>query len=186
MPSRWLVDIVGRRLTRVVTADELDAVDAPWLKHVASFAGGVRMSAFPATEQEHNLRRLTDPASVRLGPLAVDPAFRRGQALIRARRSSAFTVYDGNLTGHTVRSPAAAGALVSPTRLERWAGCPLRYFFESALSPNTFWVELSNLDFSPGAPTLRLPLGEGEKTIYAGDASASFEEADPFPFLGVA
>lgn len=62
----------------------------------------------------------------------------------------------------------------------------LRYFFESALSPNTFWVELGNLDFSPGAPTLRLPLGEGEKTIYAGDASAEFEEADPFPFLGVA
>ena len=133
VPSRWLVEIVGRRLTRVITADELDAVDAPWLEHVASFAGGVRMSAFPATEQEHNLRRLTDPAGVGLGPLAVDPAFRRGQALIRARRSSAFTVYDGNLTGHTVRSPAAAGALVSPTRLERWAGCPLRYFFEYVL-----------------------------------------------------
>ncbi|MCV7280923.1 linear amide C-N hydrolase [Mycolicibacterium flavescens] len=61
----------------------------------------------------------------------------------------------------------------------------LRYFFESALSPNTFWVELGNLDFSPGAPTLRLSLGEGEKTIYAGDASARFEPADPFPFLGV-
>ncbi|MGV0790536.1 linear amide C-N hydrolase [Mycolicibacterium sp. XJ1819] len=60
-----------------------------------------------------------------------------------------------------------------------------RYFFESALSPNTFWVELHNLDFSEGAPTLRLPLGEGEKTIYAGDASGSFEKAEPFPFLGV-
>ncbi|KUI22893.1 choloylglycine hydrolase [Mycobacterium sp. GA-1285] len=62
----------------------------------------------------------------------------------------------------------------------------LRYFFESALSPNTFWVELGNLDFSPGAPTLRLPLGEGEKTIYAGDASSKFEQAEPFPFPGVA
>lgn len=62
----------------------------------------------------------------------------------------------------------------------------LRYFFESALSPNTFWVELRNLDLSPGAPTLRLPLGEGEKSIYAGDASSEFEEADPFPFLGAA
>ncbi|SEH59723.1 choloylglycine hydrolase [Mycolicibacterium rutilum] len=61
----------------------------------------------------------------------------------------------------------------------------LRYFFESALSPNTFWVELDNLDLSPGAPTKRLPLGEGEKTIYAGDASARFEQADPFAFLGV-
>lgn len=62
----------------------------------------------------------------------------------------------------------------------------LRYFFESALSPNTFWVELGNLDFSPGAPTLRLQLGEGEKTIYAGDASSAFERAEPFTFLSVA
>ncbi|OBG18564.1 choloylglycine hydrolase [Mycolicibacterium celeriflavum] len=61
----------------------------------------------------------------------------------------------------------------------------LRYFFESALSPNTFWVELRNIDFAPGAPTLRLNLGEGERTIYAGDASAEFKPADPFPFLGV-
>ena len=26
----------------------------------------------------------------------------------------------------------------------------LRYFFESALSPNAFWVDLKNLDFSAG------------------------------------
>ena len=61
----------------------------------------------------------------------------------------------------------------------------LRYFFESALSPNTFWVELKNLDLSEGAPTLRLNLGEGEKAIYAGDASAQFVQAEPFTFLGV-
>jgi penicillin V acylase-like amidase (Ntn superfamily) len=61
----------------------------------------------------------------------------------------------------------------------------LRYFFESALSPNTFWVELNNIDFSEGAPTLRLPLGEGEKTIYAGDAGSEFAPVAPFAFLGV-
>ncbi len=61
----------------------------------------------------------------------------------------------------------------------------LRYFFESALSPNTFWVELRNLDFSEGAPTKRLRLGEGEKTVYAGDASAQFEQAEPFAFMAV-
>ncbi|MEE6168867.1 MULTISPECIES: linear amide C-N hydrolase [unclassified Mycolicibacterium] len=60
-----------------------------------------------------------------------------------------------------------------------------RYFFESALSPNTFWVELANLDFSAGAPTLRLDLGEGEKTVYAGDASSQFEPAQPFTFMTV-
>jgi choloylglycine hydrolase len=60
-----------------------------------------------------------------------------------------------------------------------------RYFFESALSPNTFWVELANLDFSAGAPTLRLDLGEGEKTVYAGDASSQFRPAQPFTFMTV-
>ncbi|MBB2992236.1 choloylglycine hydrolase [Mycolicibacterium iranicum] len=61
----------------------------------------------------------------------------------------------------------------------------LRYFFESALSPNTFWVDLNKLDLGDGAPTLRLPLGDGEKTIYAGDAAGSFQVAEPFEFLGL-
>lgn len=61
-----------------------------------------------------------------------------------------------------------------------------RYFFESALSPNTFWVELRNIDFAEGAPTTKLTLGEGETTVYAGDASAQFEAAEPFAFLAVA
>jgi penicillin V acylase-like amidase (Ntn superfamily) len=60
-----------------------------------------------------------------------------------------------------------------------------RYFFESALSPNTFWVELKNLDFAEGAPVQKLVLGQGEQTIYAGDASSKFEHAEPFAFLGV-
>ncbi|MGV0851383.1 linear amide C-N hydrolase [Mycolicibacterium phlei] len=61
----------------------------------------------------------------------------------------------------------------------------LRYFFESALSPNTFWVDLHKLDFSEGAPTRRLTLGEGEKAIFAGDTSSQFEQAEPFTFLGL-
>lgn len=62
----------------------------------------------------------------------------------------------------------------------------LRYFFESALSPSTFWVDVDKLDFSPGAPVRKLDLGEGEKAIYAGDTSAEFVAAEPFTFLGVA
>lgn len=61
----------------------------------------------------------------------------------------------------------------------------LRYFFESALSPNTFWVDVKNLDLSAGAPVQMLSLGEGEKTIYAGDVSSKFTPAEPFTFLGV-
>ncbi|OAN36398.1 linear amide C-N hydrolase [Mycolicibacterium iranicum] len=61
----------------------------------------------------------------------------------------------------------------------------LRYFFESALSPSTFWVDLNNLDLGEGAPTLRLELGEGQKTVYTGETSAQFQKAEPFTFLGV-
>ncbi len=61
----------------------------------------------------------------------------------------------------------------------------LRYFFESALSPSTFWVDLNNLDLGEGAPTLRLDLGEGQKTVYTGETSAEFQKAEPFTFLGV-
>ncbi len=61
-----------------------------------------------------------------------------------------------------------------------------RYFFESALSPNTFWVEMKNLDFGVGAPARRLRLSDEEMMVYAGDASGAFEEATPFAFLAVA
>ncbi|MDG4665144.1 linear amide C-N hydrolase [Mycobacterium sp. 236(2023)] len=60
-----------------------------------------------------------------------------------------------------------------------------RYFFESALSPSTFWVDLANLDLGDGAPTLKLDLGEGQKTVYTGETSGQFEKADPFTFLGI-
>lgn len=61
----------------------------------------------------------------------------------------------------------------------------LRYFFESALSPSTFWVDLKNLDFGDTAPTKRLVLGEGQKAVFTGETSAQFEPAEPFTFLGL-
>ncbi len=132
VPSRWLLDVVGGRTGRRLWSDDLARLEAPWIQHVASFAGGVRHAAFPATAQEHHLRRLVaSPAGV--PEVASDPAFRRGQVLLRARRSAAFTAYDGNLAGVAVPSPADGTTLVSPTRLERWAACPLRYFFVDLL-----------------------------------------------------
>lgn len=59
------------------------------------------------------------------------------------------------------------------------------YFFESALTPNTFWVDLNKADFSPGAKVLRLDLGKDQRNVYAGDALKDFKEAPPFKFLGL-
>ena len=58
-----------------------------------------------------------------------------------------------------------------------------RYYFESARSPNVFWVDLGDFNFAPGQPVKKLTLTGG--AIYAGDAAAKFENAKPFVFLPV-
>ena len=59
----------------------------------------------------------------------------------------------------------------------------LRYFFESSLTPNTFWVNLQELDLSEGAPVLKLSIANGE--TYHGNATKDFKPAQAFRFMGV-
>ncbi|MBD9168546.1 linear amide C-N hydrolase [uncultured Parabacteroides sp.] len=59
----------------------------------------------------------------------------------------------------------------------------LVYFFESSLTPNTFWVCLHDLDFSKDAPVLKLPIADGE--IYHGNTAKEFKPAQPFKFMGI-
>jgi choloylglycine hydrolase len=59
------------------------------------------------------------------------------------------------------------------------------YFFESALTPNTFWVDLKKIDFSPGTGKVKkLDLGENQNHTFAGDATGAFKESSPSNFLG--
>lgn len=58
----------------------------------------------------------------------------------------------------------------------------LVYYFETALTPNTFWVNFKDIDFSSAGGVKKLSLVNGE--TYAGNAVASFVSAAPFPFLG--
>ena len=58
------------------------------------------------------------------------------------------------------------------------------YFFESALTPNVFWVDLTKFDFDAGASVRKLDLGPGESHTFAGESSAQFVTAEPFTFLG--
>lgn len=58
------------------------------------------------------------------------------------------------------------------------------YFFESALTPNTFWVDLSKVDFAVGAQVLKLDLGRDQRNVFAGDALGQFQPSAPFAFLG--
>lgn len=59
----------------------------------------------------------------------------------------------------------------------------LLYFFESSLTPNTFWVNLREIDLSEGAPVLKLSIANGE--TYHGNATKDFKPAQPFKFMGV-
>ncbi|SHL59336.1 penicillin amidase Cysteine peptidase. MEROPS family C59 [Chitinophaga jiangningensis] len=57
----------------------------------------------------------------------------------------------------------------------------LVYFFETALTPNTFWVNFKDVDFSEKAPVKKLGLTKGE--TYAGNAVKSFVNTPAFKFL---
>ena len=59
----------------------------------------------------------------------------------------------------------------------------LRYFFESSLTPNTFWVNLKDLNLSDGAPVLKLSVANEE--TYNGNAAKDFKPAQPFEFMGI-
>ena len=83
--------------------------------------------AFPATDQEHRLRALLAAGT------AADPVLTAGIEVVSARRSHRFTRFDGNLAGLQIASPAAPGSVTSPTRLERWAVCPLAYLLQDVL-----------------------------------------------------
>lgn len=62
----------------------------------------------------------------------------------------------------------------------------LQYFFESAVSPNIFWVDLNKIDFAPrGNNASKLDLGPNQSTIYSGQASEHFKPATPFEFAGL-
>lgn len=56
-----------------------------------------------------------------------------------------------------------------------------RYYFESTRSPNVFWVNLDDLDFTAENPVKKLTISNGE--LFAGNTAEKFEIAEPFEFL---
>ena len=55
------------------------------------------------------------------------------------------------------------------------------YLFDSATTPNAFWVEMADLDLSDGAPVKKLPIAGGK--YYAGNTAERFVEETPFKWL---
>lgn len=55
------------------------------------------------------------------------------------------------------------------------------YFFDSATSPNAFWIPLDELDLKEGAPVKKLTVAGGK--VYSGDAADKFVATPAFAFL---
>lgn len=55
------------------------------------------------------------------------------------------------------------------------------YYFDNVLTPNLFWLDLKEIDFSPKAKIKKLSLTHGE--IYAGNAVKDLKDSKSFVFL---
>lgn len=136
LASRWALDAVAQLVgTSRVSDRDLLRVDHPDVVHVASYVDGLVTAATPLDVREHELRALLRwheaGRDVRHHPIA-SPAVVAGVATVLARRGASFSEWDGNLAGRPVPSPAG-GAVLSASRLETYASCPLRYFLGNVL-----------------------------------------------------
>lgn len=55
------------------------------------------------------------------------------------------------------------------------------YYFDSATTPNAFWINLADLNLKEGAGVKKLTLSGGK--VYSGNVAGSFMPAKPFAFL---
>ena len=134
VPSRWVLDIASALAGARWWTDDLLHARVDWVEHEASFDAGLRTLSFPATEQEHHLRSLLIAGPAGAGDLAAtttDRVLASNAGVVAARRSTAFTRFDGNLDGLAVPSPV--DGIMSATRLQTWAGCPFAYFVAQLL-----------------------------------------------------
>lgn len=96
--------------------------------------------------------------------------------------ASVFSVIRNTSVPFGISSPSEPN--ISSTRWRSVADHKsLRYYFETALTPNTFWVELSQADFRPGQPVRKLALDNNQ--TYAGNTVKQFKKAVPFQFAGL-
>ena len=138
-PSRWLLDTATALAGRRVESGDLERLagdeSCDWFEHVPSFSGRVLHAGFPATDQEFRLRALAPASRSYDLPFDDDPVLARGAELAAARASDRFTRFDGNLSALNLSE--LTGSVMSPTSLEAWADCPMRYLFKHVLGVQT-------------------------------------------------
>lgn len=62
----------------------------------------------------------------------------------------------------------------------------MKYYFESALMPNVFWIDFKKIDFSSKTGQIqKLALGKGQTNLFSGEVSKEFKTDKSFKFLSI-
>jgi ATP-dependent helicase/nuclease subunit B len=137
LPSRWLLPSL-----RVLSgepglqATRWESLSGAWLAGSPSYAASLARASVMPSEQEWRIRAVLagHGSGVPVDEvLDGDEVVRRAMAMIRGWASDVLTRFDGDVSGHGIPDPAAAGQVVSPTALEAWAGCPHAYLVQRLL-----------------------------------------------------
>ncbi len=127
--------------------------------------------------------RAADPRSA-CHPGDADPDERKGAALtrcdvvLRSGCRQQIAVVALRRHGPTPDVGRLAGRMHSSTLWRTVADQKnLVYFFDSATSPNAFWVEFADLDFKEGAPVMKLTMAGGK--VCAGNVAPSSSRRSP-------
>ncbi len=129
VPSRWLLPTLARLRGRDVVATEWEPAPdetVAGLRVLPSYAGAVTSAATPGTDQEWRQRACA------AGLRTDDPVSRRAREMRQARRTGAFTRFDGLVGAHHLLD-RQTGAVLSPTSLETWFQCPHQYLVKQVL-----------------------------------------------------
>lgn len=140
LPSRWLTEAATLLAGRSIDTSEFAKLtDSAWFTKIPSFRAGVLESAVPATAQERRMRRLHLPARDprHRQVLAEHPRLAAGLDAIRARLSDRYSAWDGVIGAREGLAPSPHRP-ASPTSLENWATCPMRYFLGTVLRVEEF------------------------------------------------
>ncbi len=142
--SRWFLEQASVLEGSTVNSSALGELrNRPWLTTLPSMERALESvaAASPADQHDYDLERIwtwkRSGLETSAHPIAASGVLARSLALGRARyRSSNFTEWDGNLSGAVQNEGLAkrlADSALSPTSLEKWAGCPFSYFLGHVL-----------------------------------------------------
>jgi RecB family exonuclease len=132
-PSSLMTEAARRNAPDIASASELRRASAtayPWLMKLPSPLAAL----LTGTETEAWELRLRETVAMkRGGGIIPTHPLRPGIDLIEARRGPAFTPFDGNLAALNGRAAPQEGGTISPSALETYATCGMRYFYGHVL-----------------------------------------------------